>query len=125
MNNKVLYYIGVKTIKSMDKKKILANIQINKKLIETIIGNFTLADLDISQRSYILKLNNNIIAKITRKHHFMRNQYIVEMNNISEQYQVFIFALIILINSALERLQDPLIYPYSINYNRISKFDFE
>lgn len=114
MNKKILYYIGVTTIKSNDKKTILAKIQIKKNFIETIVGNFILTDMNISQRSYILKLNNNIVAKITRKCHFTYDQFSIEMGNILEEHQRFIFAIVILINSVLNRIQSPIAYSNSL-----------
>src|SRR5690242_16349844 len=71
VNNNLLFYIGATTIKSIDNEKILANIQINDKKIETVIGNFILTDLDLFQRSYTLKMKNNIVAKVTKKWHLI------------------------------------------------------
>jgi hypothetical protein len=69
---KPFFYISETTLKSIDNEKILANIQIDQKLIETFLGNFPLSDLNVSQRSYHLKLNDNIIAQVTRQWHFTR-----------------------------------------------------
>jgi hypothetical protein len=112
INNKILYYIGATKIKSIDNEQILANVQMNRKIIETIYGNFTLTNLDISNRSYILKMNDEIIAQIKRKG---RSTRIIKMKDINEQYQSFIFALIILIDNVLERILSSITYGYSMH----------
>ena len=91
VNNKILFYIGVKTIKSIENEQTLAEIKSDGKTIETIIGTFTLNDVNISQGSYILKLNDIIIAQVTRQKH---NQFIIEMN---KQCQLLYLLILLLI----------------------------
>jgi len=115
MNNKILYYIGSTNIKSIDNEQLVTNVHIDRRIIETTDGNFTLDNLDISKRSYILKKNNKIIAKITRKGHSTNYRSIIKMKDIDEQSQSFIFALIILIHTVLERKINSIVYGYSMH----------
>jgi hypothetical protein len=111
MNSKVLYYIDATTIKSVDTvQKTLATINLQTRMIETTIGNFTLNDLNLSQRSYILKLNDNIIAQVKAKDRLKHDQFLIEMKQIDEQHPGLIFALLVLINSVLERIEDPIMH---------------
>jgi len=46
-------------------------------------------------------MNNNIVTQVTRKWRFTCNQCIIEMKDINEKYQTFIFVLLVLIDSVL------------------------
>lgn len=108
VNSKILFYIGIKTIKSIENEQTLAIIKPDGKTIETTIGTFTLNDVNICQGSYILKLNDIIIAQVSRQKH---SQFIIEMN---QQYQAFIFAILVLINSSFDTIQNPTIHSHLI-----------
>ncbi|CAF1056244.1 unnamed protein product [Rotaria sordida] len=72
-----------------------------------MIGNFTLTDVDLFQRNYFLKINDNVIVQVKRKSSRIPNQHIIEMKDINEQYQTFLLAFLILIDSILEVIQNP------------------
>ncbi|CAF1439943.1 unnamed protein product [Rotaria sordida] len=78
-----------------------------EKKIEKMIGNFTLTDVDLFQRNYFLKINDNVIVQVKRKSSRIPNQHIIEMKDINEQYQTFLLAFLILIDSILEVIQNP------------------
>ncbi|CAF1141476.1 unnamed protein product [Adineta ricciae] len=107
-NEKILFYIGFKAIHSVDDKETLANVQIDKKLVETVIGNFTLSDLKILDRSYVLKINDNIVAQVKINKHSWHDQFTIEMADIDNEYQAFIFALLVLIDSILQPMSRPV-----------------
>jgi uncharacterized protein YxjI len=117
INNKKLFYIGPTTIKSTNDKETLVRMKVIGTTIETVIGNFILTDLDISQRSYILKMNDNVVVQVKRKCSDQGDGYIVEFKNIYKQYHAFIFSIIVLIDSILERLQSPIYHLHSSIYD--------
>ncbi|CAF0858158.1 unnamed protein product [Rotaria sordida] len=78
-----------------------------EKKIEKMIGNFTLTDVDLFQRNYFLKIDDNVIVQVKRKSSRIPNQHIIEMKDINEQYQTFLLAFLILIDSILEVIQNP------------------
>ncbi len=114
INNKELFYIGATTIKSANDKETLVRTKLIGTTTETVIGNFILTDLDISQRSYILKMNDNIVVQVKRKCSDQGDGYIIEFKNIYKQYHAFIFSILVLIDSILERLQSPIYHLQSL-----------
>ncbi|CAF0970735.1 unnamed protein product [Rotaria sordida] len=110
VNGKILFNIDVTTIKSHENDETLANMQTDKKVIDTIIGNFTLTNVDLSQRNYILKINDNIVVQVERKDSLMLRQHIIRMIDINVKYQAFLFALLVLIDSVFERILNNNMY---------------
>lgn len=109
INQNVLYYFRRTTFESNDHKTV-AQISTDGKTIKTIQGNFILTDINHDRQNYTLKLHDQIIAQVRKNRSFTNEQTTIELMNIHEQDLQFLLALLILIDSFNQTIQNPMYY---------------
>lgn len=109
MDQNILYFMGMNTLQSND-HQIMAEIDKDGKNIKTVLGHFIRTDMDLSRRKFTLKCYDQTVAQVRKIRHLTHEEMRIELMNIHEQNLVFIFALLILIDSFDQTLQNPLFY---------------
>ncbi|CAF3286281.1 unnamed protein product [Rotaria socialis] len=120
-NGNVIYNIGVTKIISAFNEEIRVAIQADGKTIETTNGSYLLTDINMNDRSYVLKKNAKVILQVKKDDSRMHDRHTIEMQEINEEEPELLFALVILIDSFMNAIHSPMIYPsltccYAPNY---------
>ncbi|CAF5176246.1 unnamed protein product, partial [Rotaria magnacalcarata] len=120
-NGNVIYNIGVTKISSASNEEIRVAIQADGKTIESTNGNYLLTDINMIDRSYVLKKNAKVILQVKKDDSRIHDRHTIEMQEINEEETELLFALVIFIGSFLNAIQSSMIYQsliccYAPNY---------
>ena len=109
IDQNILYFIGMSTLQSND-HQIMAEISKDGTNIKTFLGNFIRTDTDLSRRKYTLKCHDQIVAQVQNIRHLTNEEMNIELMNIHEKHLPFLFALLILLDSFDQIIQNPSFY---------------